>query len=355
MKDLHEHRKKQDPDYWVVKYLLRSFRTKPRLKWLEEGYYPPFPETAEEVSSTEEEGDTSNRQTPSGSNRQAPSGDAAKAPATPIKGIPILPFGSTSKQTPSAATAPRQSMSFGAGYGRPMPPKADATDAEKAKYFDMYIQSLYSIPNQTQEGARIFSTGTEMRLKAPETGKSWADIDVWNILVKFKENISIMGKTDDLLYRISHMDEAWITHLNNSLFELEFRKPPVVWKDLNDKEFFHECDKVFGKIKLASSSIHYASNTLFTEKYNEWLNTEYSDGEQLWTGNYEYDKERCTCTLSTYNLLTTQYPLSEQEKTPEYEAFRLSDMRRAIHKAACKEYNSTTGGTAKQAPLHFMI
>jgi hypothetical protein len=55
-----------------------------------------------------------------------------------------------------------------------------------------------------------------------------------------------------------------------SPFELEFRNPQVIYpKKPNDKDIFHECDKVFGKIKLASSSIRYASNTLFTEKYNE--------------------------------------------------------------------------------------
>ena len=104
--------------------------------------------------------------------------------------------------------------------------RADASDAEKAKYFDTYIRPV-GMPSQQQEGARIFSTETEMRLKAPETGKTWADIDVWQVLVKFKENIATMGKTDDLTYRLSHMDAAWVTHLNHSLYELHFRSPPV--------------------------------------------------------------------------------------------------------------------------------
>ena len=233
------------------------------------------------------------------------------------------------------------------------PPRPDASDAEKAKYFDTYIRNS-GLPS-LQEGARIFSTGTEMRLKAPESGKLWADIDVWQILLKFKENIATMGKTDDLAYRLSHMDEAWINHLNHSLYELQFRQPPVEWAELNDKEFFHECDKVFGKMRLASSSIHYASNTLFTEKFNEWLATEYSEGKQLWTGNYEVDKEKCATTLSTYSLLATQYPLSASEKEPDTELIRLTDMRRAIHRAACKAFNASSGGVAKQAPLNFML
>ena len=233
------------------------------------------------------------------------------------------------------------------------PPRADASDAEKAKYFDTYIRNI-GLPSK-EAGARIFSTGIEMRLVAPESGKLWSDIDVWHLLLKFKENIATMGKTDDLTYRLSHMDSAWINYLNQSLFELHFRSPPVEWMNLNDRDFFHECDKVFGKMRLASSSIHYASNTLFTEKFNEWLATEYSEGKQLWTGNYEVDKEKCANTLSTYSLLATQYPLSASEKEPETELIRLTDMRRAIHKAACKAFNAVSGGIAKQAPLNFML
>ena len=53
-------------------------------------------------------------------------------------------------------------------------------------------------------------------------------------------------------------------------------------------------------------------------------------------------------TLYLLRSITSEWP-SSIPKTPESESLRLSDiMQRAIDKAAFKEYNSSTGGDAKQ-------
>ena len=82
-----------------------------------------------------------------------------------------------------------------------------------------------------------------MRLKAPETGKTWKDIDVLDQLNKFKDNIAKMLRTDDKQYRLDHMDAEWQDYLDNALLHLEVAEPPVHWTQLSDKEFFYECDK----------------------------------------------------------------------------------------------------------------
>ena len=240
------------------------------------------------------------------------------------------------------------------GQGAVPPTPAPKTDKEKIEYFDKYLASKNAGGvTQSSTTSRIFSTGKEIYLTSPEAGQTWPDIDVHAILLKFKENIQLMGKTEDLNYRLAHMDEGWVDYLNNSLFELSIASPPVYWQNLSYREFFHECDKAFGSKRLGTSSKHYASNTLFTQKYFEWLKEEFSEGNQLWSGNYDYDRDRVAKTLSSYNLLATQYPPSEQEKTKEAESLRLLDMRKAIHKAAVNAYS--TGDASKQGSLNFML
>ena len=238
----------------------------------------------------------------------------------------------------------------------PLPP--GASSEEKIDWYDRHAQMVARIAAQgplpmQSSSSRIFSTGREIRLKAPETGKTWDDVDVMSQIKTFKDNIVFMGKVDDLHYRLAHMDDGWVNYLDNALIHLQFANPPVHWSKLFDKEFFFECDKAFGAMRLGTSSKHYASNTLYTQQYNAWLKEQYSEGKHLWSGNYEFDRDRAAKTLSSYNLLANHYPPSEAEKTSEAEFLRLTDMRRAIHKSATSNVNSADASTL--APLNFML
>ena len=239
----------------------------------------------------------------------------------------------------------------------PLP--SGATLEEKIKWFDQYAQVQERISaqatasNTSSSSSRIFSTGRELRLKSPETGKDWDDIDVMAQIRSFKDNIVFMGKVDDLHYRVEHMDDGWFNFFDNALIHLALVEPPIHWSQLLDKEFFYECEKAFGAMRLGTSSKHYASNTLFTQQYNLWLKEQFSEGKHLWSGNYEFDRDRTAKLLSSYTLLATHYPPSAGEKTPEAEFLRLTDMRRAIHKSATRDLSSADASTL--APLNFML
>ena len=177
----------------------------------------------------------------------------------------------------------------------PLPP--GATSEEKVNWFDQYAQMQERISaqaaasNTSSSSSRIFSTGRELRLKSPETGKDWDDIDVMAQIRSFKDNIVFMGKVDDLHYRVEHMDDGWFNFFDNALIHLALVEPPIHWSQLLDKEFFYECEKAFGAMRLGTSSKHYASNTLFTQQYNLWLKEQFSEGKHLWSGNYEFDRD----------------------------------------------------------------
>ena len=236
-----------------------------------------------------------------------------------------------------------------------VPLSSTATEKEQLEWYQQFhsktMGSFAPMASSTST-AHVFSTGTEMYLVGPKTGTSWKDFNAYNELLKFKANLAIMNKRDDLQWRINHMDEDWCNHLDIALIHLDLLDPPIHWTQLNDKEFFNECDKVFGDTKTLSGSSAYTSRTLYTEHFNAWLKEIFSESRQLWNGQFESSKNNCTEILSSYNILATQYTPTASEKTEEAESLRLLDMRKAIHRQALKSQGNKPD---KQASLNFML
>ena len=200
--------------------------------------------------------------------------------------------------------------------------------------------------------AKIIAVGDEQRLVAPKRGTSWDSMNTIAVLENFKLNIEPMKQTQNLPYRLDHMDQAWVDRFDLTFTHSEVNT--VNWRDLELEKFFYEANRIYGSLKVSKSAF-YTSDALYSQQYEELLKSTFEKKKHLWTGNYEIDRASIELLISNYSLLHINYPPQPHESESDKLEKQVTDFRAKWHSGAVQAYRESDKKSCRFPELNFII